>query len=123
MFRTRLLSGIVLMAIAIAALVYGGYVLFGLIAVISVIGLYELYRAVGMEKSLPGVAGYLSSIVLDVLLLNRASLLTDATENAIRYAKYHEYIILWLVLTLVVMMAMYVIAYPKYHANQITMRR
>lgn len=121
MFRTRLLSGIVLMAIAIASLVYGGYVLFGLIAVISVIGLYELYRAVGMEKSLPAVAGYLSSIVLDVLLLNRASLLTDTTENAIRYAKYHEYIILWLVLTLIVLMAMYVIAYPKYHASQITM--
>lgn len=121
MFRTRLLSGIVLMAIAIASLVYGGYVLFGLIMAISVIGLFELYRTVKMEKSLPAMAGYLSSIVLDVLLLNRASLLTDTTENVIRYAKYHEYIILWLVLTLIVFMAMYVIAYPKYHANQITM--
>ena len=121
MFRTRLLSGIVLMAIAIASLVYGGYVLFGLITVISVIGLYELYRTVKMEKSLPAVAGYLSSIVLDILLLNRASLLTDTTENAIKYAKYHEYIILWIVLTLIVFMAMYVIAYPRYHANQMTM--
>ncbi|MCI8338890.1 MAG: phosphatidate cytidylyltransferase [Lachnospiraceae bacterium] len=121
MFRTRLLSGIVLMAIAIASLVYGGYVLFGLIMAISVVGLFELYRTVKMEKSLPGMAGYLSSIVLDILLLNRASLLTDTTENAIRYAKYHEYIILWLVLTLIVFMAMYVIAYPKYHANQISM--
>lgn len=121
MFRTRLLSGIVLMAIAIASLVYGGYVLFGLITVISVIGLYELYRTVKMEKSLAAVAGYLSSIVLDILLLNRASLLTDTTENAIQYAKYHEYIILWIVFTLIVFMALYVIAYPRYHANQITM--
>lgn len=121
MFRTRLLSGIVLMAIAIAVLVYGGYLLFGAIAVISVIGLYELYRTVHMEKTLPAAAGYLSGIVLDILLLNRASLLTDTTENAFKYAKYHEYIIMWLVLTLIVMMACYVIAYPKYHANQITM--
>lgn len=121
MFRTRLLSGIVLMAIAIAALMYGGYVLFGLITVISVIGLYELYRTVNMEKSLPAAAGYISSVVLDILLLNRASLLTDTTENVVKYAQYHEYIIMWIVFTLIVFMALYVIAYPRYHANQITM--
>lgn len=121
MFRTRLLSGIVLMAIAIAALVYGGYVLFGLITVISVIGLYELYRTVNMEKSLPAAAGYISSVVLDILLLNRASLLTDTTENVVKYAQYHEYIIMWIVFTLIVFMALYVIVYPRYHSNQITM--
>lgn len=121
MFRTRLLSGIVLMAIAIAALMYGGYVLFGLITVISVIGLYELYRTVNMEKSLPAAAGYISSVVLDILLLNRASLLTDTTENVVKYAQYHEYIIMWIVFTLIVFMALYVIAYPRYHSNQITM--
>ena len=45
MFKTRLLSGIVLMAITIALMVYGGYPLFFVITLISVIGLYELYRA------------------------------------------------------------------------------
>ena len=57
MFKTRLVSGIVLIAIAIAVLVYGSYPLFGTIAVISLIGLFELYRAVGMEKTAPAVAG------------------------------------------------------------------
>ena len=70
MFKTRLLSGIVLMAITIALMVYGGYPLFFVITLISVIGLYELYRAVGMEKTMPALIGYISSIVTDVLILN-----------------------------------------------------
>lgn len=110
MFRTRLLSGIVLMAVAIALLVYGGYPLFWVIAGISVIGLFELYRTVKMEKTLPAVVGYISSVVLDILLLNGAY-----------NAKYYELTIMWLILTLIVMLACYVIAYPKYNSEQITM--
>ena len=70
MFKTRLLSGIVLMAITIALMVYGGYPLFFVITLISVIGLYELYRTVGMEKTMPAFIGYISSIVIDILILN-----------------------------------------------------
>ena len=57
MFKTRLISGIVLMAITIALMVNGGVPLFWVITAISVIGLFELYRAVGMEKTLPAVVG------------------------------------------------------------------
>ena len=70
MFKTRLISGIVLMAITIALMVNGGFPLFWVITAISVIGLFELYRAVGMEKTLPAVVGYLSSIVIDILILD-----------------------------------------------------
>lgn len=105
MFRTRLLSGIVLMAITIALMVYGGFPLFWVITAISVVGLFELYRAVNMEKTLPAVVGYISSIVIDILILD----------------DYYEYLLLWLIITLMVMMACYVIAYPKYNAEQMTM--
>lgn len=105
MFRTRLISGIVLMAIAIALLVYGSYPLFWVITGISIIGLFELYRAVGMEKTLPAVVGYISSIVVDILILDDA----------------YEYLLMWLILTLMVMMACYVIAYPKFNSEQMTM--
>ena len=105
MFRTRLLSGIVLMAVTIALMVYGSYPLFWVITAISLIGLYELYRTVGMEKTPPALLGYISSIVIDVLIL----------ENG------YEYFLMWLIATLIVMMGCYVIAYPKYNSEQMTM--
>lgn len=105
MFRTRLISGIVLMAITIALMVYGAFPLFWAITAISVIGLFELYRAVNMEKTLPAVVGYISSVVIDILILD----------------DYYEYLLLWIIITLMVMMACYVIAYPKYNAEQMTM--
>ena len=49
MFKTRLLSGIVLMIITIALMIFGGLPLFWVITLITVIGLFELYRAVKME--------------------------------------------------------------------------
>lgn len=105
MFWTRLGSGIVLMAVTIALMVYGSFPLFWVITAISLIGLFELYRAVKMEKSFPAVIGYISSIVMDILILDNG----------------YEYLILWMIVTLMVMMACYVIAYPAYHSEQITM--
>ncbi len=98
MFRTRLASGIVLMAVTITLMVYGGYPLFWVITAISLIGLYELYKAVGMEKTVPALAGYISSIVTDWLLLKNE----------------YEYLVMWIIFTLMVFMACYVISYPKY---------
>lgn len=105
MFKTRLLSGIVLMAVTIALMVYGSYPLFWVITAISLIGLYELYRAVGMEKTPPAALGYISGVVIDILIL----------ENG------YEYYVIWLIATLIVMMMCYVIAYPKYNSEQMTM--
>ena len=105
MFLTRLKSGIVLMAITIALLVYGGYPLFFVITGISLIGLFELYRTFGMEKTLPAVVGYISSIVIDILILDN----------------YYEHLLMWLIFTLMVLMACYVIAFPKFDSNQMVM--
>jgi len=105
MFRTRLTSGIVLMAVTISLMVYGSYPLFWVVTVVSLIGLFELYRAVGMEKTLPALAGYISSIVTDILVLD----------------DMYEYLLMWLILTLMVFMACYVISYPKYDSEQVTM--
>lgn len=105
MFRTRLASGIVLMAVTITLMVYGGYPLFWVITAISLIGLYELYKAVGMEKTVPALAGYISSIVADWLLLKNE----------------YEYLLMCIIFTLMVFMACYVISYPKFNSEQITM--
>lgn len=105
MFWTRLASGIVLVAVTIALMVNGGWPLFWVVTAISLIGLFELYRVADLHKTPPAVIGYISSVVLDILILDG----------------YYEYLILWLILTLMVMMACYVIAYPKYHTDQMTL--
>ena len=99
------MSGIVLMAIAIAVLVYGSYLLFWVVTAISIIGLFELYRSVKMEKTLPALIGYISSVVIDILILD----------------DYYSSLFIWLITTLIFLLACYVIAYPRYHFNQINM--
>ena len=103
MFKTRLLSGIVLMIITIALMIFGGLPLFWVITLITVIGLFELYRAVKMEKTVPALIGYAASIGLDLLLA----------------AQKTDYVIMLLIGALMLMMACYVIAYPKYCSEQI----
>ena len=50
MFKTRLLSGIVLVIIAFATIFLGGDVLFATLLIISLIGVSELYKVVKIEK-------------------------------------------------------------------------
>ena len=63
MFKTRLLSGILLVIIALATIISGGYVLFGTLLVISLIGMSELYKILDIHKAPLGIAGYLMAIV------------------------------------------------------------
>lgn len=44
MFKTRLISGIVLVAIALVVIITGGNVLLSVMGIISLIGMFELYR-------------------------------------------------------------------------------
>lgn len=105
MFWTRLRSGIILMIITITLMVIGGELLFYAIMLVSLIGLYELYRVVKMESSVPALIGYVSGICLDV------SLKTD-----------NDRFVVWvLVFAMMLFMASYVITFPKYKAEQITM--
>lgn len=103
MFKTRLLSGIILMAITILVVVLGGDVLFAVIFGISMIGMMELYRIVNMNKALPGIIGYLAGVSYFVLL----------------YYNQKEYWMLSFIIFLLVLMATYVIRFPKYKAEQI----
>ena len=57
MFKTRLISGIVLVALALLLIITGGNVLLGALCVISLIGMFELYRIFKIEKEPAGVAG------------------------------------------------------------------
>ena len=63
MFKTRLLSGIVLVAVALALIITGGNVLLAGLTIISLIGVFELYRVFHIEKTLVGVVGYAAVLI------------------------------------------------------------
>lgn len=103
MFVTRLISGIVLLAVMIAAIITGGNVLLVLISVISLIGQFELYRAVKLEKTPFAFLGYCAAIVYEMLL----------------FYKQDNYMMILTVLLLIAMLAVYVGRYPKYVTEQV----
>ncbi len=106
MFKTRLLSGILLVAIALLVIITGNYVLFFTMLAISLIGMRELYKAMGVHKDSFGIlegAGYAAA------LLYYGSLLLD----------FEKYGMMALILAMILILFVYVFQYPKYQAEQI----
>lgn len=103
MFKTRLLSGIVLVLLALLFIIHGGYLLLTVLGVISLIGLFELYRVFGIEKSAPGIVGYVAAIVYYL------NLVFDFIPDSMMFV----------MALLIVCMCVFVFGYPKFHANQI----
>lgn len=102
MFKTRLLSGIILVIIALVTIISGGPVLLGTLMLISMIGLNELYKVVKIDKTMLGYAGYLATIIYYLLLFLEV--------------KYDS--MLFVIAVLVAMMAIYVFSFPKYVSEQ-----
>ncbi len=66
MFKTRLLSGIVLVLIALATIIPGGIVLFATLVAISMIGMQELYKAMKVQENGVGsleLVGYAGAVI------------------------------------------------------------
>ena len=103
MFKTRLLSGIVMVIILIATVGLGGNVLFGLLAVISLIGMSELYKVVDVHNKALGVAGYLAA----------------AAYYALLYAGLTQHFTMLFIAFLVAVMAVYVFSFPKFVSEQV----
>ena len=109
MFRTRLLSGILLMVIALVTLIAGGNLLFFVLLLISLIGMAELYTVFGIEKKPPGIIGYITAAAYYGLLYFEQELPGD---------KLNWFMMLFMAL-LICEMASLVFAYPKYNTQQI----
>lgn len=63
MFKTRLLSGIVLVILALFLIISGHEILLFATLAISCIGMFELYRVFKIEKTVLAGVGYLAAIV------------------------------------------------------------
>lgn len=103
MFKTRLLSGIVLMALALLFLIPGGNMLWAATAFLSFRGIMEFMRMAKVHKTPLAVLGYAAVAALYILLL---------TGNM-------EHLVAVFVLYLMALIVVYVVAFPKYQIEQI----
>ncbi len=106
MFKTRLLSGIILVIIALVTIICGGPVLFATLLCVSLIGMQELYKATGVHKDkfeLLEIVSYLGVIAYYVVM----ALLPSAFHTPA------------LILSVLLIMFVYVFTYPKYQVAQI----
>ena len=105
MFKTRLLSGIMLMIIALTTVIAGGQVLFTVLFAISLIGMSELYKVFGIEKKAPGIVGYIFAFGYYALIYMEEYLPGEK----------HTWFMLLFMAYLICQMAVLVFSYPKYN--------
>ena len=103
-FFTRLISGIILVALILVTIIPGGNILFFFNMFLSVAALYELYKVLGLENKLPGITGYIALIVYYALI----------------YIGKEDYVITLLVVFLICLLAEYVFMFPKYKTEEIS---
>ena len=103
MFKTRLLSGIVLVILALVLIITGGEVLLFSTLAISCIGMFELYRVFHVEKSLLAAIGYIAAIVFYCDL--QWNFIPDSMMLFMGF--------------MILLMFVFVFAYPKYHASEV----
>lgn len=103
MFKTRLLSGILLVIIALATIISGGDVLFATLLMISFIGMTEIYKVLEISGKALGIAGYVAAVIYYFL---------------IRFQRT-DLLIMFAIAFLIVLMVIYVFTYPKYRSEQI----
>ncbi|ESL04561.1 phosphatidate cytidylyltransferase [Catonella morbi ATCC 51271] len=109
MFLTRLISGILLLAFTFVTMFFGGQLLLITLFMISLIGLYELYKVMKFENTPLACVGYLGAFAWYLNI--------DTKPNAILDIKVPELMIFSIVV--VAALLVFVVKYPKYSANQL----
>ncbi|MBQ9815274.1 MAG: phosphatidate cytidylyltransferase [Lachnospiraceae bacterium] len=103
-FWTRTLSGIVIVAILVTVFVIGYDVMLCFMGLLSLIGLFELYRAVGLKIDVLTCVGYAGVIAHYVM---------------IRFLDATYYLLLLYSVMLIVILAVFVLTFPKYELQQV----
>ncbi|MDO4804264.1 MAG: phosphatidate cytidylyltransferase [Lachnospiraceae bacterium] len=132
MFWTRLISGIVLVLIALLTIITGGPVLLLTLYLVSIAGMYEFYGAtlvVRRNKAQKKAEGkeYKAEAATSVKepdgalnLLSMAGFVGATIYYLTLYFNRSHYMLLGLVVTFLFAMFVYVFSYPHYKAEQVT---
>ena len=106
MFKTRLISGIVLVAAALLLIISGGYVLYFTMLILSLIAAGELYRATRVRENRAftpmDTAGYIAIVLYYLAILFLPS----------------ELWLMSIICGFFIIMFVYVLSYPRYSAFQ-----
>ncbi len=103
-FWVRVLSGVIGGAVLITCLVLGSYFLWGFLLMASLIGLYELNRALELHWGVFAWAGYIVTILYYVLLITLGSI---------------NFVLGLFGILLVIDLAVFVFTYPRYRLEQV----
>ncbi len=103
-FRMRTLSGIILVALAVLVVTKGGALLFGVMVLVSMVGLFELYRVVKIEQEPLGIIGYLGGLIYYALMWNNEG-------------RYSMPVMIGVTMAL---LAVFVFTYPRYRTEQVS---
>ncbi len=98
MFKTRLLSGIVLVILMVGMLYFGGYVTGGATLMISLIGVFELLRIYKLQNRSIGWAAYIATMLLYFFLM----------------AGFYEAVLPLCIGFVLLTLGIYVVRYPEY---------
>lgn len=98
MFKTRLLSGIVLVILVIGVLYLGGYVTAGAMLLLSLGGVFELLRIYKLHKTPIGITTYIATIAYYGLLI---------------FDK-NQFVMPLIIAFVLIVLGIYVTTYPKY---------
>lgn len=102
-FLKRLISGIILVIIALVTIIAGGDILLITVGVVSLVGLFEMNRVFHIEKNIIGLLSYICAIGYYVLL---------KTDNM-------EYTFALVVFFMMALLAVYVFQFPRVKTESI----
>lgn len=121
MFVTRLISGIVLVAIALLAFIFGGEILLGISVFISIAGYLELCRAVGVKEKDKKINALEVVGIIGILAYYAVLYFFPAVEegNAAMSMGNVLYAVIPVIGVFMLSMLLYVVCFPKYRSEQI----
>lgn len=106
MFKTRVISGIVLVIIALATIISGSWILFFTLLAVSLIGMRELYKVMKVSDehvTVLELVGYLGAVLYYIAMK----------------ADFGNYGTMAIIISMILILFVYVFGYPKYHAEQV----
>ena len=111
MFWTRLVSGVMCLLFIIFFGYIGGIPLLAFCGGVSLIGLYEMYRAMGIQKKSPAVVSFICAVLVYCGLLLKYINVIRLDSNTI--------VLAGVVFTFILCMFTYVFSYPKLSSGDI----
>lgn len=106
MFKTRLISGIVLVIIALATIISGSWIMFFTLLAVSLIGMRELYKVMKVSDehvTVLELVGYLGAVLYYIAMK----------------ADFGNYGTMAIIISMILILFVYVFGYPKYRAEQV----